>query len=200
MMLQSPLQAQLRLGVKGGLSTYDLGLNDALRVFSDNNEFALNVQDSRYGYHVGIVLQARIGSFLIQPEAVFNSNAVDYSFQEVTNNSPANIFSERYQHLDIPFMLGLKAGPLRMMAGPVGHYFINSTSELFQFENYQQNFDDFTFGWQAGVGVDILNLMLDVRYEGNFYTFGDHIVFSGQGYAFDNSPTRLLASLAITIK
>ena len=66
--------------------------------------------------------------------------------------------------------------------------------------NYAQKFDDITFGWQAGIGLDLLNIMLDIRYEGNFYTFGDHIVFGDQSYAFDNSPARLLGSLAITIK
>ncbi|NND04920.1 MAG: PorT family protein [Saprospiraceae bacterium] len=194
------VDAQIKFGAKGGLCTYDLGVNEAIRVIYNSDQFALNVQDARYGYHAGIVIQARIGSFVIQPEVIFNSNSVDYSFQEVSQSTPSNVFTERYQNLDIPLLLGLKAGPLRLMAGPVGHYFLSSSSELFEFEDYAQKFDDVTFGWQAGIGLDLLNLMLDIRYEGNFYTFGDHIVFRGQSYAFDNSPARLLASLAITIK
>lgn len=192
--------AQVKLGIKGGLCTYDLGVNEAIRVVYNSDQFALNVQDARYGYHAGVVVQAKIGSFVIQPEILFNSNSVDYSFQEVSASTPSNVFSEKYQNLDIPLLVGLKAGPLRLMAGPVGHYFLSSSSELLEFEDYAQKFDDITFGWQAGIGLDLLNLMLDIRYEGNFYTFGDHIVFGGQSYAFDNSPARLLASLAITIK
>ena len=194
------MEGQVRFGFKGGLSTYDLGVTNPLDVINDGSDFRLNVEDSKYGYHFGILLQAKFSSFLIQPEIIFNSNAVDYTFQEVTNGSPGAIFSEKYQHLDIPILFGLKAGPLRLMAGPVGHYFLNSTSDLLDLESYQQRFDDLTYGWEAGIGVDLLNLMLDVRYEGNFSKFGDHIVFSGQRFAFDNTPTRLLASLAITIK
>lgn len=193
------LLAQLRFGIKGGISTYDLGVNDAIKVVQSGNEFLLDVQDAKYGYHLGLVLQAKIGSFLLQPEVVFNSNGVDYSFGQ-TNVGGADIFTEKYQNLDIPLMLGLKAGPMRLMAGPVGHYFLKSTSELFEFENYQQKFDALTYGWQAGIGVDLLNIMIDVRYEGNFTKFGNHIVFSDTTYSFTNAPTRLVASLAVTIK
>ena len=194
------VDAQIRFGFKGGLSTYDLGVNNPLTVLNDGSQFNLNVEDSKYGFHFGILLQAKFSSFLIQPEIIFNSNAVDYTLQEIANGTPGTIFSEKYQHLDLPLLFGLKAGPLRLMAGPVGHYFINSTSDLLDLESYEQRFDDLTYGWEAGIGVDLLNLMLDVRYEGNFQKFGDHIVFSGQRYSFDNTPTRLLASLAITIK
>ena len=190
--------SQIRFGVKGGLSTYDLGLNSAINVANGGGAFDLNVEDSKYGYHLGLVLQARVGSFLIQPEVVFNSNSVDFSLDQVPSGT--RILNEKYQNLDIPLLLGLKAGPMRLMAGAVGHYFLSSSSELAEFEDYEQKFDDLTYGWQAGIGVDVLNLMLDIRYEGNFSKFGDHIVFSGESYAFDHAPTRLLASLAITIK
>ncbi|NND35078.1 MAG: PorT family protein [Saprospiraceae bacterium] len=191
--------AQLRFGFKGGISTYDLGVSDAISIDQSGSTFLLDVQDARYGYHIGLVLQGKIGSFVLQPEVVFNSNSVDYSFGQ-TNNGSTDIFSEKYQNIDIPLMFGLKAGPMRLMAGPVGHYFLKSTSELFEFENYDQKFSDLTYGWQAGIGVDLLNIMVDIRYEGNFTKFGDHIVFSGQQYSFANAPARLIASLAVAIK
>lgn len=192
-------KGQIRFGVKGGLSTYDLGVNEALKVTQNGSEFLLDVQDAKYGYHAGLVLQIKLASFVIQPEVLFNSNSVDYSFGQTSTGS-SNIFTERYQNLDIPLMIGLKAGPMRLMAGPVGHYFLKSTSELFEFESYEQKFDDISFGWQGGIGVDLLNVMVDIRYEGNFLTFGDHMVFSGQRYSFSSSPARLIASLAVTIK
>ncbi len=194
------IQSQVRLGIRGGISTYDLGVSDALKIVQSGNEFLLNVQDAKYGYHAGLVLQIKLAAFVIQPELLFNSNSVDYSFGESSSPSSGNIYTERYQNVDIPLLLGLKAGPMRLMAGPVGHYFLKSTSELFEFESYDQKFSSFTYGWQGGIGVDILNIMIDIRYEGNFWTFGDHIVFSGQRYNFASSPARLIASLAVTIK
>jgi len=92
-------------------------------------------------------------------------------------------------------MMGFKFGPLRLQGGPVGHVFLNSTSELFDIEGYDQKFDEMTFGYQAGVGLDIWKLVLDVKYEGNFNKTGDHIVFAGQQFNFDQTPGRLLVSV-----
>ncbi|MBK8506292.1 MAG: PorT family protein [Saprospiraceae bacterium] len=195
----SQVSAQIRFGIRVGGSTYDLGVSDALKITQGGNEFLLDVQDAKYGYHAGLVLQIKLASFVIQPEVLFNSNSVDYSYGQVSNPS-TSIFTERYQNLDIPLLLGLKAGPMRLMAGPVGHYFLKSTSELFEVESYDQKFKDLTYGWQGGIGVDLLNVMIDVRYEGNFSKFGDHITFYGQQYSFSSKPARLIASLALTIK
>jgi len=194
-----PGTAQIKLGIKGGVSTYDLGLNDVLSITSDTDEFELGISNAKYGYHIGLVIQVKFGGFVLQPELVFNSNSVDFTFEDINEPMPGRVFTEKYQNLDFPLMLGLKAGPLRIIAGPVGHYFLKSTSDLLDFESYRQQFRDLTYGWQAGIGLDFFNLMLDVRYEGNFSKFGDHIYFYGNKYSFTNSPSRLIASLAISI-
>jgi len=77
----------------------------------------------------------------------------------------------------------------------VAHVFLDSTSELFDFANYEQNFDDLTIGYQAGIGLDIWKFVLDFKYEGNFQKYGDHLVFFGNQYQFDDSPGRMIASL-----
>jgi len=191
--------AQFRFGIKGGIGTYDLGISQALKLTQGTEQFELAINDAKFGYHIGLVLQLRLATFVIQPEFLFNSNSVDFSYRDLGNGTD-QIFSERYQNLDIPFLFGMKAGPLRMMLGPVGHYFINSSSELLEFDQYEQKFRDLTYGWQGGIGLDFFNLMLDIRYEGNFSKFGDHIVFNGESYSFDNKPARLLASMTVTIK
>lgn len=94
-------------------------------------------------------------------------------------------------------MMGLKYGPLRLQGGPVGHLFLNSKSDLFDLEGYDQRFDEMTYGWQAGIGLDIGKVILDFKYEGNFNNFGDHIVFGNNSYQFDDSPGRFIASLGI---
>ncbi len=191
--------AQFRFGIKGGIGTYDLGISKALSLTQGTEQFELAISDAKFGYHIGMVLQVRLATFVIQPEFLFNSNSVDFSYSDLGAGTD-QIFSEQYQNLDIPFLFGIKAGPLRMMLGPVGHYFINSSSELLKFDQYEQKFRDLTYGWQGGIGLDFFNLMLDIRYEGNFSKFGDHIVFNDQSYSFDNKPARLLASLSVTIK
>ena len=91
--------------------------------------------------------------------------------------------------------MGIKLGPLRLGAGPVAHVHLNSNSELFDFDGFDQKFKELTWGYQAGIGLDLWKLVLDFRYEGNFNKYGDHLVFFGNTYAFDDNPGQLVASV-----
>ena len=191
--------AQFKLGIKAGVSTTSLSPSD-LNILSQNgvDDFKLALENAKFGVHAGLVFRGQIGKFLIQPEVVFNSNSVDFELTDINNPGSTEIRNEKYQYVDIPFLLGVKFGPLRLMTGPEAHIFINSSSELIDFENYDQNFKDLTLAWLGGIGLDIWNLMIDVRYEGNFSKFGDHIIFNGQAYEFDTAASRIIFSLGLT--
>ena len=190
-------QAQVKFGIRGGISTSQVEPNDLLILgATDAKELKLAVNDSNYSTHFGLFTQIKIKKFFIQPEVLFNSNSVDYTVTDFRNANVVDLVkNEKFQNLDIPLMLGFKFGALRLQGGPVGHVFLNSTSELFDIEGYSQKFDDMTFGYQAGIGLDLWKFVLDVKYEGNFNKEGDHIVFGGNQYNFDQNPGRLLVSV-----
>ena len=191
--------AQFKIGLKGGMSTSDLDPNQLLIINAQSaDEFGLTIKEANYGVHFGLFMQAQIGKFFLQPEVLFNSNSVDFSVQDFGDGIIQQAFNEKYQYLNIPVLMGFKFGPLRLGAGPVGHVFLNSKSELFDISNYDQKFDEMTYGWQAGVGLDIGKLMLDFRYEGNFNNFGDHIVFGEKAYQFDQQAGGFTASLGLS--
>ncbi|MCB0560983.1 MAG: PorT family protein [Lewinellaceae bacterium] len=194
-----PALAQVKLGLKLGLSSTQLDANEIdINGLGGNPFLKLNLEQARFGIHAGAVIQAQLGAFLLQPEILFNSNRVDYRVEDLSGSSPlTSIRTEKYQYLDIPLLLGVKAKPFRFQAGPEAHIFINSSSELSDFSGYEQKFEQATFGWLASLGLDVWNLMLDIRYEGNFSKFGDHITFNGQPYSFDKSRARILASVGI---
>lgn len=187
-------QAQVKFGVRAGISTADISPSE-LNITRQGQfqDFKLAVKEANYGTHFGLFTQIQMGKFFIQPEVIFNSNSVDFQASELDNVN--QIFREKYQYLDIPFMMGLKYGPLRLQGGPVGHLFVNSKSDLFRIDEYDQNFDDFTIGWQAGIGLDIWKFVLDFKYEGRFNNFGDHIEFAGQQFEFDEKPGRMVLTL-----
>ncbi len=189
-------QAQFKIGFKGGVSTYDVG-TDSIRILEPGgaNAYWLVVQEANYGIHFGLVSQINIRGFIIQPEIVYNTNRVDFRVTDKLNVS--NIVTERYQYLDIPILIGAKAGPLRLNFGPVGHVFLQNTSGLVDFEGYREDFKSMTLGFQAGLGIDFWKILLDVRYEGNLSNFGDHITFFGNKYQFSDTPRRLLASISL---
>jgi len=191
--------AQVKFGVRGGLSSTDLKPGNFIFTNPDDLEaFTLSTKEAKYGYHLGIFLQAGGEKIFIQPEILFNSSSVDYSLESgMAGELVTNVFNETYQNIDIPIMLGFKLGPLRLQGGPVGHVHIDSSSELTDFQGYEEKFKPFTYGYQTGIGLDFWKFVIDVKYEGNFSKFGDHFTFFGSQYNFDNRPGRIVASLGI---
>lgn len=198
--LSNIAHSQIKLGVLGGISTSDIPGEELLILNKmDLDAFTLSAKEAEYGFHFGAFIRGQIGSFFIEPAIIFNSNSVDYSLEEVSGDQTFNtIKNETYQYLDMPLIVGLKYGILRLGAGPVGHVFIDSSSELFDVKGYRQKFDQMTWGWQALVGLDIWMIRLDVRYEGNFNKSGEHFEFFGHQYNFDKSPSRWIASAGIS--
>ena len=201
LILGTSLHAQLKLAVRGGLSTTEVNPN-TINVLNDGGlrDLAISLENANYGYHAGILVQAQIGSFFIQPELVYNSSSIDYRIEDFRLPETYNeILRETYQYLDIPIMMGFKFGALRIQGGAIGHLYLGGTSELFEVPGYTQDFDDMTYGWQAGLGVDAWRFIIDVKYEGNFTNLGDHINIDGVDWDFRKTPGRIIASLGISL-
>ncbi len=192
--------AQVRPGIKFGVSTPDVSPQDIF-VNGDNGESISRVfvQNARYGVHAGVFIQMQMGGFFIQPELVYNSSSVDYGIDSLfIPGGGTDVFRDTYKNIDFPLILGLKSGSLRLGGGPVGHIFLDSDSGFEDYPSFEAFFDDLTWGWQAGLGLDFWKLHIDVRYEGNFSNLGDHITFFGKEFDFATNNNRLMASLGFS--
>lgn len=187
-------EAQIRYGFRAGLSSSNLDDD----IF-EKNGVSLAIKEANYGYHFGVFARARLGEvFYLQPEVTFNSNSVDFVVDDFQEGLMNTVLNEKYQNLDIPLMLGLKFGPLRIEGGPTGHVYIASQTELDQIGGYERRFNDFTLGYQAGVGLDIWKILLDLRYEGNFSRFGDHMRIGGEEVKFSDKLSRWLLTVGFS--
>ena len=185
------VQAQVKLGIKGGINTTQISPQEIM--IGDFAPVSLAVKDARYGIHLGALLKITMNKFFIQPEVLLNSSTTTYTYTEL---NVGRVLEESYQFVDLPLLMGFDLGVLNLNAGPVGHVFVSSTSELKNLDGYRQKWNEVHWGWQAGLSFDIWRLNLDLRYEGNFYKYGDHVSFFGQTYDFKDSPSRVLTSLA----
>ena len=188
-------QAQFKAGIKGGVTTYNMKLGDFLVTNSDAaSDFGLAVKDAKFGYQFG--LWARIGRGLhLQPEILFSTNKVEYEIQDGNN---AFIGEETYANIDVPIMAGIKLGPLRAQAGPVARVSLGSDDKLASIiEDYQSDHDRFKIGYQAGIGLDLWRVSLDLRYEGNLRHFGDNISVAGQDFGLDGKAGRVMATVGV---
>lgn len=187
--------AQIEFGIKGGLNSIDL-VSDGIKVNNDGKIIDIDFNNSEYGHHLGLYTRIKLLGIYIEPSAIFNSNKVNYSITDYSEDGPVTeIFSEKYYKLDFPLMVGIKAGLLRLYGGPVAHLHLASTSELFNIKDYNQKFKDASYGYQAGFGFDIWKLRLDLSYEGNLSAFGDHISIGGNQYSFGQSASRVIGSV-----
>jgi hypothetical protein len=192
-------QAQkISYGLRAGIaSTQIKGEALVIKNKQDIQQFQLSVSEAQYGYHGGAFLRVGVGRFFVQPEVLFNSNSVDYNLKDLTKLSMLQtVGKESYQNVDIPILLGVKIGGVRLQAGPVGHVFISSKSDIPTTANqYEQKFKQMTYGYQAGVGLDVGKLLFDVKYEGGLQKFGDHFNFYGRDFAFSTNASRVVFSL-----
>jgi hypothetical protein len=189
------LSAQFEIGIKTGLSSYDLTKNGIL--YLDNNKnLSLNIENSGFGHHLGLYTRLSVLGVFLEPSFLFNSNTVDYRLREYGEAGALDLIrKERYNYLDIPVMAGIKLGIFRLQGGVVSHIFISSSSELTDIKGYEQKFKNATYGWQAGAGLDIWRFRLDINYEGNLTRFGDHINIGGTPLALETRPSRVIMSL-----
>ncbi len=183
------------LGLKGGLNT-QLNHPQDIVIGGGDSSFNLGLDGRQFGTQFGAYM--RFGKrIFFQPEVLFNSTKADYKIGESSVGEV--IKNEKYQYLDFPLLMGAKLGPVRFQVGPVGHYFLNSKSELTDLDGYEARFKQMTWGWQGGLNVGFKRVSLDVRYEGNFSKQGNHITFFGDQYHFSDSPGRLIVGLNFAI-
>ena len=163
----------ITFGVRGGLNFSQLTtqgfqvskLGSSVKDFFDNNS------TNKAGYVFGAYL--RVGkTFFIQPEVLISSKGGTISILQ-SGNTPINV-DVKFSQIDVPVLIGCKFGPLRVNAGPMASLNIGSNSSLsdalkqYTTQNVNNTINQATFGYQAGVGLDIGSFNLDVRYEGGF--------------------------------
>jgi len=190
--------AQVRPGVKFGVSTPDVHPKDIIIRDEQGIEYyRIIVKDAKYGIHGGAFLQIQLGGFFLQPEILYNSTKVEYRIDSIPSNSQ-DVFTDTYRNVDFPLMIGLKSGPVRIGGGPVGHLYIDSDSGFSKYEGFNAFVEDLTWGWQAGVGLDVWKLHVDLRYEGNFSKLGDQITFFDKEFDFATNNNKMIASLGFS--
>ncbi|MEY3050657.1 MAG: hypothetical protein RLY31_442 [Bacteroidota bacterium] len=187
--------AQVKYGFRLGLSSINLKQETI-----EQDGIRLAIQDASYGYHLGFFVRGKLGDrFYVQPEALFNSSRVDFQVDDFRQNLVGTVLTEKYRTMDVPVMIGYKLGPLRLEAGPTGHFYVASKSELEdELSGYTRRFNNLTLGYQAGVGLDLWKVLLDLRYEGNFTNFGDHMRIGGRKVPFSEAPSRLVLTAGLS--
>jgi Outer membrane protein beta-barrel domain len=159
--------AQFTIGIKGGVNFSQLKTDFKTQSFGDNLQQSL---DTKTGYVGGVYV--RIGSkIFIQPEFIFSAKGGSVNILKGGTTNTSQTVAIEYTNFDIPVMIGFKVGPLRLNAGPMASFKVSDKGLDEALKAYSNNvsesFKNASYGYQAGGGLDLGALSLDLRYEGS---------------------------------
>ncbi len=202
--LLAPIAAmsQIKFGVKGGITSTSIKVNETIQAAENEDFETLKVQgeNAKIGFQGGVFSRITIVNLYVQPELLFTSTSGEVEVTEflADDSKVSKIREQEFKKLDIPIMLGYKFGPARVQAGPVASIIIDSKSALTDYQNYGEEFNGATWGYQVGVGLDIFNkVTLDVKYEGNLSKLGDGVKVFGQERSFDSRSSQVVFNVGI---
>lgn len=170
-------------GIRAGVNYNANG--DYLETVTDNAESP----DRNVGYHFGLF--GKIGNKVyLKPEVVYTTTKSDYD---------SNSFE--MQKIDAPILLGYKIlGPLSVFAGPSFQYILDSEFEGITINDIE---NDFSIGFNFGVGINFKKIGIDLRYERGFSnneaTFINNNITTLPTSKLDTRPDQLILSLSLIL-
>ncbi|MBO9640117.1 MAG: PorT family protein [Siphonobacter aquaeclarae] len=167
-----------QLGIKGGTNLSQLKTGDFLANGQYNGQTLRENLEQSWATRAGFVggIYMRFGRrIFIQPEVLYSGKGGSYTVQVLDDQgnpvgSPQQV-KVKTENIDVPVLLGLRLGPLRLNAGPVASFVINTNESIkeaitkYTNEDWHDTFNQATWGYQLGGGVDIGKFNIDVRYE-----------------------------------
>lgn len=183
--------AQFSWGLKAGASSNNFKLAEDVDLTA--GQTIESAEEASWGFHGGAFVRISALGLMIQPELLFS---MAENNMLITEGGVEEVKSQKFNKLDVPIMLGIKLGPMRLMAGPAASVMLSSDSDLFA--DAENLYKAATFGYQAGVGVDLFKkLTIDIRYEGGLNNFGDEVTVGTEAVALDGRSNAIVVSAGI---
>ncbi len=186
-------------GIKAGIGFSSLKIEDITGISDGSDVYDLITGDGVMGYHFGLQTRIDLALLMIQPELYFNAGGG--TVEQVVDGGATEILNVKFNRIDIPLLVGVKLGPARINVGPVGSFVISETTDLTELNpDFEMFSKSMTWGFQAGLGLDISKLAIDVRYEGSLSVLGETFSIGGTDFPLDARPSQWIISLGYWFK
>ncbi len=189
--------SQFHVGLRGGLSSSQVKINETVEGIK------ITTGDQNYGYHLGFFSQIIIKKkFVIMPEVLFTSSGGQINLSNGTNLG--EIWNLQYNRLDIPLNFGVKfLKIMRINAGPYAGILLGANADSGNIEqDVTENIKNVVWGYQAGIGIDIWRILVDLKYEGSFETYhNNNVNVPGKEitYSPDTRPNQWILSVGFRL-
>jgi len=188
--------AQLfQYGLKAGINFSSISMEDVTNIQDGSQVYDLVTGESVAGYQAGIMTRINIAMLFIQPELYFTTTGG--VVEQVYDSGAKELLNVKFNRFDIPLLAGVKLGPARINAGPVGSMVISSVNDLVEVsQDLETLAGGLTWGFQAGIGVDLFKkLAIDARYEGSLSKYGDTFNVGGMDHTLDARPSQWIVTV-----
>jgi len=149
---------------------------------------------------IGVFGQEKFGYLYARAELSYTNFTQEYNVRSFVQfgQAPRNVY-ESFDFIDFQLMGGLTHKNLRFGVGPVAHILAGHDTELDFISGYSDNHRSITYGFTTAIGLDAGRFHLDLRYENNFRTVGEHINYGTRNSGFKNKPHVVNFTLGISI-
>jgi hypothetical protein len=121
----------------------------------ENGQTIIDNPEEKTGYHIGIYWKFDLMLVYLRPELKYTMLSNEYEGRQFD-----------VQKIDMPILIGTKIiGPLHVFAGPSLQYVVDTDFQDIEVSDVE---NEFTIGAQFGLGVNLGNLGIDIRYERGF--------------------------------
>ncbi|MDT0551671.1 porin family protein [Urechidicola vernalis] len=170
-------------GLKGGLNFNSNG--DLTNEIINISETTTIKSNNSTGFHIGAFAKTK-GSLYVRPEIIYTQTQSDYDSEG----------SFKMKKIDMPILAGVKVfSILNIFAGPSLQYIIDTDLDGFNISDVE---NDFTVGLNVGVGVQLGNLGVDLRYERGL-SDNEAAIFNNTDFEgkIDTRPEQIILSLSV---
>jgi hypothetical protein len=189
----------LTFGVKAGINTTTNVFKNAKLSNDEGKGYNIINNEAKVGFLAGAYARVSILGFFGQPELYYAQSRTEISLQEIGSTTVSKEVN-KLNTLNIPILFGTKFGPFRVNAGPVATIILSNTNIVDNVSGLDQDMDKANWGLQAGVGVDILKISLDARYETSISKLGSaYNTASGSTVNFGSRPQQFIFTLGLKL-
>ena len=158
-----------QLGIKAGVNASTVRLENELGLSVSNKQAAT-------GWQTGLFYRLELsGALAVQPEILYVERGTEFEIFNVPQSRTEAMVEGETKYVEVPVLLMLKLGdlPLNIQAGVYGAYLTDVeytfTDGLFdvgvqQVDNNPENYNRSDWGFVGGVGIEFLNVNIDLRY------------------------------------
>ena len=185
-----------KYGIKAGVGFSSVKISDVTGLSSGGDVYDLVTGDGVMGYHLGLQTRIKIAMLYVQPEIYWNAGGG--TVDQVVKDGDRDALNVKFNRIDVPLLVGVKLGPLRLNVGPVGSYVISETNDFADINpDYHVYTDNMTWGWQGGIGVGLSKLTIDLRYEGSLSDLSETITLPDavSDFTMDPRPKQWILSV-----